>query len=296
MSVKKLFLTVIVLTSFFTPTLAQEPIRHRLLLLDESRSQLLYVDQIEPEKNWTIKVEGGPAWGLQLIDNNRVLIAIPKLGGYREYDITTHETKREFFDQKRYGGTLSAIRLQDGQTVLGCDRNHVRIFVLNKDNKETASWEFPDKKTIRQVRLTPRNTLLFGANNEWIYELTLEGKIVRECKISGSKHNYQVIELENGNLLSAAGYGGFLAEIDKENKEVRRIGQPAQDGVLLYFMSQFQVLKNGNIVVATWTGHGANDSEKGQQVVEFDKTGKVIWKWHEPKQAGSIHSVIVLDE
>jgi hypothetical protein len=61
-------------------------------------------------------------------------------------------------------------------------------------------------------------------------------------------------------------------------------------------MSQFQTLKNGHLVVATWTGHGANDSEKGQQVVEFDSNGHVVWTWHDPKLAGSIHGVIILDD
>ena len=57
----------------------------------------------------------------------------------------------------------------------------------------------------------------------------------------------------------------------------------------------FQVLPNGNAVVTTWNGHGAEDSRKGPQIVEFDKEGKIVWQWHDPERAGSILGVIVLD-
>ncbi|MDR2704968.1 MAG: hypothetical protein LBC02_04235 [Planctomycetaceae bacterium] len=276
---------------------AAEPIRHKMLLLDESRSQLLYVDQNDSNQSWKLDIEGGPAWGIQLIGNNRILVAMPKKGGFREYDLTSRKVVRECFNSVRYAGTMSAVRFPDGRTVLGCDRGYVRFFLLDADGRENTAWEFPDLKIIRQIRRTSRNTLLFGSNSDKCYEITIEGKIVREFQLPGAKHNYQVTELPNGNWLIAAGYGCFLAEVDRENQVVRRWGgQPAPTGLHYIFMSQFQILKNGNIVVATWTGHGANDSEKGQQVVEFDPTGHVVWTWHDPKLAGSIHGVIILDD
>jgi hypothetical protein len=56
------------------------------------------------------------------------------------------------------------------------------------------------------------------------------------------------------------------------------------------------VLKNGDIVVCNWTGHGAKDGEKGAQILQFDPSGKVVWKWHDPVRAGSIHGVIIMDD
>jgi hypothetical protein len=64
----------------------------------------------------------------------------------------------------------------------------------------------------------------------------------------------------------------------------------------LIFFAGFQVLKNGHLVVSNWTGHGANDSVKGHQVLEFDADGRLLWSWHDPALAGSIHGVIVLDD
>lgn len=295
-SVGNIFISVS--ENIITPNLvAAEPVKHKMLLLDESRSQLLYIDQTDSDKNWKLNIEDGPAWGIQLVGENRILIAMPKKGGFREYDLTTRKIVREYFDPVRYAGTMAAVRFPDGRTVLGCDRGFVRIFLLDADNHETAAREFPAMKVIRQIRRTTRNTLLFGSNLDKCYEISLDGNIIRELQLSGAKHNYQVTELPNGNWLIAAGYGCFLAEVDRENQVVRRWGgQPAPTGLHYIFMSQFQTLKNGNIVVATWTGHGTNDSEKGQQVVEFDSNGHVVWTWHDPKLAGSIHGVIILDD
>lgn len=275
---------------------ADEPIKHKLLLLDESRGQVLYVDQTAPEKDWQIKIDGGRAWGVQLVGNHRFLTAMPDPGGYREYDLNTKQAVRERFDKERYGGAMSAIRLPDGRTVLACDKNGAAFFVFDTEDKEVASWNFPGFVKIRQVRRTNRNTLLFGSNTDKIYETDLTGKILRETTLHAAQYIYQISELPNGHYLAAAGYGGFLAEIDKENNVVQRWGgKPEPEGLLYFFMSQFQVLPNKDIVVATWTGHGADDSKKGQQVVEFAPDGKVVWKWHDPQRAGSIHGVIVLD-
>ncbi|MDR0392068.1 MAG: hypothetical protein LBH59_09185 [Planctomycetaceae bacterium] len=276
---------------------SEKQIQHKMLLMDESRSQLLYIDQTDSTKDWKLNIEGGPARGLQLIGKNRILVAMPRKGGFREYDLTTRKIVRECINSSRYANSMDAIRFPDGRTVLGCDRGIVRIFMLDAEGRETAAWEFPTMKTIRLARRTARNTLLFGFNTDKCCEVSLEGKIIREVQLPDSKHNYQIVELSNGNWLIAAGYGGFLAEVDREGQVIRRWGgKPEPAGLHYYFMSQFQTLKNGNLVVATWTGHGANDSKKGQQVVEFDPKGNVVWKWHDPQLAGSIHGVIILDD
>ena len=57
-----------------------------------------------------------------------------------------------------------------------------------------------------------------------------------------------------------------------------------------------QVLKSGNIVVANWTGHGSADSAKGSQILQFNPRGEVVWHWHDPERAGSVHGVIILDD
>jgi len=79
---------------------------------------------------------------------------------------------------------------------------------------------------------------------------------------------------------------------------VKRLGaKTPEEGRSLgyHFFGAFQVLANGNIVVCNWTGHGPNDGAKGVQIVEYNPAGELVWKWHDPKRAGSINGVIVLD-
>jgi hypothetical protein len=115
--------------------------------------------------------------------------------------------------------------------------------------------------------------------------------------VEGGKHMYQVLERPDGHLLAAGGYGAFVVELDAQGKVVRKWGgRPGPKDIGFNFFAGFQVLKNGHLVVSNWTGHGANDSAKGHQVLEFDADGKLLWSWHDPALAGTIHGVIVLDD
>jgi len=63
-----------------------------------------------------------------------------------------------------------------------------------------------------------------------------------------------------------------------------------------HLFAGFQVLKNGNVVVCNWTGHGPNDSSKGVQIVEYSPANQLVWKWHDPSRAGSVNGAIILDD
>ncbi|MDR1484361.1 MAG: aryl-sulfate sulfotransferase [Planctomycetaceae bacterium] len=291
------FLTVI-LFAVGMNLFADDTIKHKFLLLDESRKQILFVDQFEPKNDWVIKLSDGGVWDLQLIGGHRLLVALTDKGGFREYDLRTREVVREVADAK-YKQTMTAIRFPDGKTLLGCNKSRAYQFYL-LDAEGKLINELPaenKKKSIRVARRTSRGTILFGCNDDWVNEIDLTGKVLREFKVPGARHIYHVFEKPDGNLLVSGGYGCFVAEYDKDNKEVRKWGGlPAPEGLTFIFFSKIQILKNGNLVVATWTGHGAKDSNKGIQLVEFDGKGKVVWTWHNPKLAGSINNVIILDD
>ncbi|MDR2763076.1 MAG: aryl-sulfate sulfotransferase [Planctomycetaceae bacterium] len=292
------FLVAIFLTIFASNLFAEETIKHKFLLLDESRKQILFVDQFEPKNDWVIKLTDGGVWDLQLVGNNRLLVALTDKGGFREYDLQTREVVREVTDAK-YKQTMTVIRFPDGKTLLGCNKGKSYQFYL-LDTEGKLLEELPaesKKKSIRVARRTSRGTIVFGCNDDWVNEIDLKGKVLREFKVPGARHIYHVMEKPDGNLLVAAGYGCFVAEYNKENEQIRKWGGlPAPDGLKFIFFAKMQILKNDNLVVATWTGHGANDSNKGVQLVEFDNKGNVVWKWHNPKLAGSINNVIVLDD
>lgn len=270
------------------------PIRHRLLLGDESRRLMLYVDQFHPESNWVVQLPWRSR-DVQLVGGHRVMVTAEP-GGFREYDLRTREVVREVTNSVM-AGTMSARRLADGRTIVGSVQKGIVFREVAPDGTVTKTAAFPQLNTLRLARLSPRGTLLFGGNTDHLFEADMDGHVLRDVVLPGSKHNYQVIEKPDGHWLATGGYGCLIAEIDREGRKVRQWGGlPAPAGYTFIFFSQFQVLKNGHIVAATWTGHGANDSTKGQQVVEFAPDGTIVWKWHDPQMAGSIHAVIVLDD
>ena len=54
-------------------------------------------------------------------------------------------------------------------------------------------------------------------------------------------------------------------------------------------------MPDGHVYIANWTGHGAQDSNRGWQVIEFDEKGKVVWTLHDPATFGSVSGVVVLE-
>ena len=66
------------------------------------------------------------------------------------------------------------------------------------------------------------------------------------------------------------------------------------EGLNNYFYAGFQILKNGNLVMSNWTGHGVKDFKPGWKLAELDKDRNVVWTWNEAF-GGTVNQVIVLD-
>ena len=286
-------LILLIFGALFTGTVWAEEMKHRFLAMDESRHQILYVDQFDPSKNWTIRIPAGSR-DMRLVDG-KIVIGLCD-GGFAEYDFATQKPLRKIIDPKYQADSVTACRLEDGRTLLASSQTPIRITLLDTEGKELSTALFPNTATVRCARLTPRGTVLFGGNDNHVFEGTLDGTVIRDIEIADARHIYMIEELPNGNLLAASGYGGFFVELDKNGKIIRKVGgKPGPEGVGINFFASIQVMKNGNIFVANWTGHGANDSEKGIQLLEYDPAGNIVWRWHDPKNAGSIHNAIVLE-
>ncbi len=266
-------------------------IRHQFLAVDESRGQLLYVDESDASKDWTLKLNVKHR-DLQLVGGNRVLLSTPD--GYREYDLADRRLVKEVTG---YPGGMSARRLRDGRTILACNTQGVTFYEFDADDKRLRQANFPDIAT-RVVRLTPQGTLLFGSGNQ-VFEGDLTGKILHRFSLPEGAWAYQTLRLPNGNFLVAGGYHTQMYELDADGKVVRTTGgQPAEHAKTLglHLFAGFQILSNGDVVVCNWTGHGAQDSSKGVQILQYNTAGQLVWKWHDPARAGTINGVIMLDD
>ena len=278
---------------------AAEDHPHKMLLVDESRQRLRCVDLDDTAKSWEIPFPD--RWrDAQLIGNRRVLVSTK--AGFCEFDWDTRQKTAEFNDAS-LAGSESVRRLSDGRTIVGCNKKNadkttaIVFHELDKANKPLRTATFPDLNTLRLFRLSSRGTLLFGASKTLIIEGDLDGKILRKIEIKDGGHFYEVLEKPDGHLLAGGGYSTFIVELDADGKEFKRWGgKPGPAELGFHFFAGMHLLKDGRIVIANWTGHGAQDSEKGHQVLMFAPDGKLLWSWHDPKLAGSINRVTVLDD
>ena len=70
---------------------------------------------------------------------------------------------------------------------------------------------------------------------------------------------------------------------------------PEKDGCRSLFYAQPKERPDGHVYMAHWTGHGANDSAHGWQVVEFDAEGRAVWHLHDPERFGSVSGIDILE-
>lgn len=269
--------------------------KRKLILRDEGLSQLTYVDLARPENNWFIQVPAGR--DLQLIGNNKVLIGTG--AGYEEREIKTGTKVKEVTSFK---GVVAARRLRNGNTLitgLGMEgKKGIVLMEVDDDSKIKRIINFPEFEYVRLVRETTDGTYLITSDTT-VFEGDSNGNILWKGKIAikGSRktmHAWQALRLMNGQILVSAGFAGDFQIFSKEGKLINSITGPAE--VKPYFYSGFQILKNGNYVVANWQGHGTDHGASGTQILEYSPDGRLVWSWkQDPARFSSVQGVIVLD-
>jgi hypothetical protein len=172
------------------------------------------------------------------------------------------------------------------------------------DSKDVAvaghKISFPSLGNFRLFRRTPQGTFLVGAGNK-LAEVNWNKETLWEMTFPGTNlYVYQGVKLADGKLAVSQGYGSTLLLVDPASKKIlSTIGgtqQPDASTIVPNFYAGFQILSNGHFVITNWQGHGAGNGGKGIQLLEYDETGKLVWKWKQDANlVSSLHHVIVLD-
>lgn len=289
---KKILLAAIIALLSFTNTNA---IKHRFIIVDESRSQLHYVDEFNFENDWTIRFPERYRNARLIADQT---IVMSTHNGYVEYNFETQKTLKTV-DNPLFNKTETLVRLANGNTILGTclgKKGGITFYELDKNDQIIREANFPQYHKLRLMSLTKDGSFLFGVANK-IIKANWENE-VKEFTMSNEKSwAYEVEELSNGNYRISGGYTPTLEEWSPDGSFIRKIagGNSSSKDLQYYFFGSAQMLSNQNWVVSNWTGHDKNDSKKGVQLIEFDKSGNVVWTWHDPKRSGSVNGVIVLE-
>ena len=121
-------------------------------------------------------------------------------------------------------------------------------------------------------------------------------RIVCRFKLPRDRNAYMALAAADGTYWVAGGYAHALYQYAADGHLLRSFEAPQPPGLVNHFYAGFQMLPDGHIVQANWTGHSAKDFKEGWKLIEFDAQGQVVWHWHVPcEQAGTINNVIVLD-
>jgi hypothetical protein len=269
-------------------------IQHEFIAIDEGHATLLHVDESDQSKNWIVPIGQPQSRDMQLIGGNKILIGHHH--GYTEFDITLGRVVKEF---KSLEGVTAARRQPNGHTIIAgvnvAGATGVVVLELDANDQEVRRAIFPGDY-VRLIRQTETGTYLMSCNDR-IREGSRDGKYLREFPVEGFYHAWKSLRLPNGNLLVTAGYGAFVVELDANGKIVRKFGGKDQvpEKVRPFFYAMFQLLPNGNVILANWQGHGPGFGQSGVQLLEFDPAGEIVWTWSKADLISSLQGVLVLD-
>ncbi len=282
----------------------------RVLLADEGNRRVLLLDLQNPSSPiWSTQLndpnmDGDSMRDIQLVggDPGRVAVSVAK--GYVELDINTGAIKKQV---STFTGVESLRRLPNGNTVLGSNSNGgVTLQELDSQDAPVAGHNvtFTNFSQFRLLRRTPQGTFLIGVANT-LAEVNWDKQTVWQMDfptVAGHDpvYIYQGLRLPDNTIAVTTGYAVSLVIVDPAKKSVKTTiggpGQPDAATIAPYFYAGYQILPNGNYVIANWEGHGSGNGGKGIQLLEYDPSGVLVWKWkQDPNLVSSIHHVIVLD-
>ncbi len=284
---------------FATALHAGEEIKHRFLAYDEGRAQLHYVNQHSPDKDWKLQLSK-TLRDFQVIGGDKVIVAQPF--GYSVYNLATRESVKDV-KVPEFDGGISARRRAHGETVLGANvEGGVCVVELDKENKVVRKMTVPGIRTLRMIRLASDGNVLL-AEEAGLTEVAFDsqapegGKIIKRISLPNGRNAFMALKKDDGSYLLSGGFAKALFAFAPDGKLRQTFalkGPPEGSGPL--FFAGFQLLKNGNLVLCNWTGHGAKDSSKGWQLVEFAPDGTLVWHWHNAEQAGTLINIVILDD
>lgn len=285
-------------------------VKHVLYMVDNGFNHLLFLNQKDPSKSWTISIPSGSR-DLQLVDNNKILVSHGN--GAAEYD---RITGAKGWSVSTYSGASTAQRLANGNTLIGWSTAasgstpaKVYLSEVNSAGTEVSRITINNITTFRLARrLSNGNTLLTGdLNNDLkfkVFEVDAAGTIVWQQLLYGGK-GYVANRLPNGETQAIMCPVGNLYQPGKDDNKLLQLrpdgsiakfwgGMDNHPNAELRKFSGYSVVPgNGNIIIANWLGDG--NVGTGPHAVEFDANNSLVWSWKDFSAAQTITNLLVIE-
>ena len=272
-----------------------DPACRRFLYSDFMNRKLVYVDEGNPAAYWEAFV---PEIAFDISRAGLHRMYVSQRNGWREYTLAQLEFVREIKDAATIKQATGVCEGPNGNVYVLEQRGLVHEYT--RDGKWLFTYSFPPVvRHGRAIRFTNRGTALLGID-DGVAEVKLdknatpEARLLRTFTIPGSKSAYQGMYLEDGNILVTGGYLPELVRFATDGTIKSRMKSGQKDGLADFFYGGFDFRRNGNVLLANWTGHNGRDFIPGWKLIEFDLSGKVVWHWNAP-WAGTPCAVMSFD-
>ena len=273
---------------------AADPVEHRIMFAEYGKgpNRLVELDA-KGKVTWEHKFPSLAVIFNVLPDGNVVYAYGGKPTGVREID---RDQKVVWEYESKCPQVLGCRRLPNGNTLVA-EQGPCRAVEVDKDGKvvRTTPLTTTEKGYHLQVRnvhkLANGNILAAHEGEGAVREVDADGKVVWEyTKVENAG---DAVRLANGNTLISCGTQKRIIEVTPKGEVVWEFGPKDAPELNLTWVTNLQVLKNGNYVVCNFL---RGQEGKGTHAFEVTKDKKVVWTFADHKLAQSITTVRVLDD
>lgn len=196
--------------------------------------------------------------------------------------------------QQKGGGTYACQRLANGNTFIG-ENSTGKLLELDPTGKvifelQTNPFTPGQHHNMRMARkLDTGNYLVCHSGKNLVREYKPDGTVAMEIKAKALA--FAAIRTPQDTTLVAS--LGQITEYDKTGKEIWEFNA-AKDApdVVIRNMTGMHLLPNGNIVTGCYSAYSKDG--KGTGMLEISRDKKVVWRFANPKLAGSLMAVQML--
>jgi hypothetical protein len=267
---------------------------HPFVCVDYKSRKVLRFNKIG-ELIWEFEAPG-PRNDIWILPNGNLLFNAGKKGV-----LEVNKNKEIVFEYNPGSEIHACQRLKNGNTFIGeCDKG--RLIEVNPSGD--IVWQLkllPDSvngghRFMRNARkLLNGNYLVCLFRDEIVREYSPEGKVIWEADAPGGPHS--AVRLPNGNTTIACGdylkKEAKIFEVNKKSQNIWEIKGNEVPEIDLKYVAGFQVLPNGNIVLANYLGH--KNLGKAPHMYEITRDKKVVWTFSNEKNIQTICSLQLLD-
>ena len=206
------------------------------------------------------------------------------------------------FEYQSASEVFAVQRLANGNTFVG-ECNAGRLLELAPDGKTVKSLSLlPEGQNgghafMRNARvLKSGNYLVTLCGQKTVTEYSPAGKTVWTFKVPEGGVTHSAARLANGNTLIACGDSGepCLLEVSPAGQIVWKVDNSDLPDRPLKFLTGFQKLPNGNVLVSNWLGHGKFGT--APHLLEITPDKKIVWTYADHATFRTVATVQVFAE